>query len=48
MPKKKIVKLKDVKEVLGGGDKTKVKEKRNTEVTISRSGGRLLREKLGW
>ncbi len=46
-----IVNLNYVKTIeawFGGGYKMKVKDKRNTELTISRSAGRLLREKLGW
>jgi len=46
-----IVNLNYVKTIeawFGGGYKMKVKNKRNTELTISRSAGRLLREKLGW
>lgn len=46
-----IVNLNTVKTIeawFGGGYKMKVKDKRNTELTISRSAGRLLREKLGW
>ena len=46
-----IVNLNYVKTIeawFGGGYKMKVKDKRNTELTISRSAGRLLRETLGW
>ena len=46
-----IVNLNYVKTIeawFGGGYKMKVRDKRNTELTISRSAGRLLREKLGW
>ena len=32
----------------GGGYKMKVRDQHKTELTISRSAGRLLREKLGW
>ena len=32
----------------GGGYKTKVSDKQNTELTISRTAGKLLRQKLGW
>ncbi len=31
-----------------GGYKTKMKDKKNTELIISRSSGKLLRQKLGW
>ena len=32
----------------GGGYKMKVRDKQNTELTISRAAGKLLRQKLGW
>jgi DNA-binding LytR/AlgR family response regulator len=46
-----IVNLNYVKTIeawFGGGYKMKVKDKKNTELTISRSAGRALRDKLGW
>ena len=46
-----IVNLNYVKSIeawFGGGYKMKVKDRKNTELTISRSAGKLLREKLGW
>jgi DNA-binding LytR/AlgR family response regulator len=32
----------------GGGYKMKVRDKQNTELTISRAAGKILRQKLGW
>lgn len=40
--------IKTIEAWFGGGYKMKVKDGRNTELSISRSAGKLLREKLGW
>jgi two-component system LytT family response regulator/two-component system response regulator LytT len=51
IPRSRIVNLNYVQTIeawFGAGYKMKVRDKQNTELTISRAAGKLLRQKLGW